>query len=920
MSGHNIREFLRVEAASRVVIDTEYEEVGVILDEVSSFFAYGENEELAEGRALLEADLADGWSGLSVLAKKRYVLRGLGELEHTDPARQQAALSKMLYLSLGVYGESETEATVTATMTANTMLFFRSGGLPTVLQLFGQECTRLGSIDTATTNVTMAASRTIRGLAGLLQTMIESAQRILKASSSSPSSTTSSSSSSASTTSSSSSPPPTSPSSSSATTETAADLADLASAKELASELAEPTTDGRVLCAVLLELVCDFGAGRNQFLPIRKLAMLLWKTLMLVHGDLAQHRANAAAARKAAGLPPAPEGQKAVVVPVPKVTKPPPAERIEKELRNPLANLFVVPVDPAAEPSDGEETETEADSEPEATDDADADSDDGAVMVVAELGAEFDPMADPSPAPSSTATDSELEGGGGGGGGGSSAEKGPTARASMEMGDGDGEIFFAKPSVQKLTGAPTQSSGTVERIAKHRGSLGPRRTPVVALEPKVSQECLDKFNADLSTKFQGYYDKDTDTIGPTPALQQALAVLESRLYVPLSEHQARVEAAAEAAAAETLDPFAEPLSRPAATPIDTLYGQIVWSLGRYAVSLLKILGFCTLPVKTSTTSKFASEVGAASSGPKGKVSPLQVAQDAEDATRLKEVTTKAITSALLLLLKHFRTQHIYQFETLSTALVDADGIPLLLKILNQDFAGFLTASSGVPELELRAIALARPAGDAADGGGGSLADDETSGAVLSARNYVSGVNFLRILQKLTKKRQTRVLHLVFNKSHTVLRKILDVQNRTIQLYALKLLKDQSRYMGKAWRKNNMAILSSIDKNVRHHVNDPWFYDNMGATEPCPLTKEQDAALLEAVDAFNERYYAHDTEEDALVQDMNATSIFDLKWHGDEFQWSGGALPQLEGYDEPLLKPAAGSEGSMWGWAELVDAV
>lgn len=59
-------------------------------------------------------------------------------------------------------------------------------------------------------------------------------------------------------------------------------------------------------------------------------------------------------------------------------------------------------------------------------------------------------------------------------------------------------------------------------------------------------------------------------------------------------------------------------------------------------------------------------------------------------------------------------------------------------------------------------------------------------------------------------------------------------------------------MGKAWRKNNMAILSSIDKNVRHHVNDPWFYDNMGAAEPCPLTKEQDAALLEAVDAFNER--------------------------------------------------------------------
>ena len=613
-----------------------------------------------------------------------------------------------------------------------------------------------------------------------------------------------------------------------------------------------------------------------------------------------------------------------------------PNRRQPNELKNPLANLFVVPVDPNAAASDGEETETEeADSESETADDADADSDDGAVMVVAELGAAFDPMADPSPSPSAATPPGSASGASTSSGAGGVAARGPIVRARTAAAaaaaaagagagagggagdsddDDDGEIFFAKPAVQKLTGPPVQSSGTAERVAKHRGSLGPRRKPVVALEPKVSQECLDKFNLDLSTKFQGYYDQGADTIGPTPALQQALAVLESRLYVPLSEHQAKVEAAAEATAVETLDPFAEPLSRPPATPIDALYGQIVWSLGRYAVSLLKILGFCTLPVKTGTASKFTSEVGAAPGGPSGKASPLQVAQDAEDTTRLKEVTTKAITSALLLMLKHFRTQHVYQFETLSTALVDGDAIPLLLKILNQDFAGFLTASSGVPELELRAIALARPrAAPGADGGG--FAGDETSEeAVLSAGNYVSGVNYLRILQKLTKKRQTRVLHLVFNKSHTVLRKILDVQNRTVQLYALKLLKDQSRYMGKQWRKNNMAILSSIDKNVRHHVHDPWFYDNMGATEPCPLTKEQDAALLEAVDAFNERYYAHDTDEDALVQDMKASSIFDLQWHGDDFQWPGGA-PSGCYNDGPLVQPVAGSEASMWGWTE-----
>jgi len=30
------------------------------MDEMSAFFAYGENEELAEGRSLLEADLEEG--------------------------------------------------------------------------------------------------------------------------------------------------------------------------------------------------------------------------------------------------------------------------------------------------------------------------------------------------------------------------------------------------------------------------------------------------------------------------------------------------------------------------------------------------------------------------------------------------------------------------------------------------------------------------------------------------------------------------------------------------------------------------------------------------------------------------------------------------------------------------------------------
>jgi hypothetical protein len=80
-------------------------------------------------------------------------------------------------------------------------------------------------------------------------------------------------------------------------------------------------------------------------------------------------------------------------------------------------------------------------------------------------------------------------------------------------------------------------------------------------------------------------------------------VLKSRLYIPLAEHQARIEAAAEVAAIKTLDLAAEavvdpsPPPHPPATAIDTLYGQIVWSLGR---CVLDIHPRCTNPVRRCT--------------------------------------------------------------------------------------------------------------------------------------------------------------------------------------------------------------------------------------------------------------------------------------------------------------------------------
>lgn len=60
-----------------------------------------------------------------------------------------------------------------------------------------------------------------------------------------------------------------------------------------------------------------------------------------------------------------------------------------------------------------------------------------------------------------------------------------------------------------------------------------------------------------------------------------------------------------------------------------------------------------------------------------------------DVSRHKEIIVKAVSAILLLLLKHFKLNHIYQFEFMSQHLVFANCIPLVLKFLNQNILAYI---------------------------------------------------------------------------------------------------------------------------------------------------------------------------------------------------------------------------------------
>ncbi len=69
-----------------------------------------------------------------------------------------------------------------------------------------------------------------------------------------------------------------------------------------------------------------------------------------------------------------------------------------------------------------------------------------------------------------------------------------------------------------------------------------------------------------------------------------------------------------------------------------------------------------------------------------------------DVNRHKEILVKAVAAILLLLLKHLKLNHVYQFEFMSQHLVFANCIPLVLKFFNQNIMAYIGAKNKYTEI------------------------------------------------------------------------------------------------------------------------------------------------------------------------------------------------------------------------------
>ncbi|KFR04361.1 Striatin-interacting protein 1, partial [Nipponia nippon] len=350
--------------------------------------------------------------------------------------------------------------------------------------------------------------------------------------------------------------------------------------------------------------------------------------------------------------------------------------------------------------------------------------------------------------------------------------------------------------------------------------------------PKVREKDIEMFLESSRSKFIGY------TLGREGPPERGGRSGGGHKYTSIAEVQVHMED-------EYLrSPLSGGEEEVEQVPAEILYQGLLPSLPQYMIALLKILlaAAPTSKAKTDSINILADVLP--------EEMPTTVLQSMKlgvDVNRHKEIIVKAISAVLLLLLKHFKLNHIYQFEYMAQHLVFANCIPLILKFFNQNIMSYITAKNSISVLDYPYCVVHELPELTAE----SLEAGDNN--QFCWRNLFSCINLLRILNKLTKWKHSRTMMLVVFKSAPILKRALKVKQAMMQLYVLKLLKVQTKYLGRQWRKSNMKTMSAIYQKVRHRLNDDWAYGNDLDARPWDFQAEE-CALRASIERFNSRRY------------------------------------------------------------------
>lgn len=646
------------------------------------------------------------------------------------------------------------------------------------------------------------------------------------------------------------------------------------------TELQNPIGD-EFLIVTLFQMLNNFCSGQALHYPVRKITLLLWKIILITLGGTQELKRMKAKKRKACNLDPLPDDTIEVTKNMCPCSPPmmPDAQAQARArtafsgrplvgMMNNQANKRKVFKQPAfddavfayakecllnslAELNQSEDNDMEMRNPDELNDSNENNSDNNIDLYNPDLDESSIHNNIPDVKPDVLSDNGLVVDNGNSSNGGTSEVLGDDKSDCIQ--DPIEGIDVPRDTTRDATNAetipPSSSSGIKgEYNLQMDSARSDVSTPYKGLPwtPKVRKADLILHLSNIRQKFLGYTlpnDLDT-TFGLPDPIIEGINVLRKHLYVSLSEVQLERE--------EVMEKY--PLTHGELDqnyrdePAERLYAALLPRLPQYMIALLKILLAASTSSKNKSDRTESINIMAEINPDVSSQSIIQTMKMNADASRHKEVIIKAISAILILLLKHFKINHIYQFEYVSQQLMFANCIPLILKFLSQDIYSYIfTSKSTISAIDFPACVI------------GEQPELTTEAIELCSfqpycwRNIFSCINLVRVLNKLTKWKHSRIMMLVVFKSSQTLLKALSVRHALLQVYVLKLLKVQLKFLGRQWKKNNMKLISPIYQKVRHRLTDDWAYSNDNEARPWDFQAEE-FTLQANINKFHQRRY------------------------------------------------------------------
>ncbi|EIW76163.1 N1221-domain-containing protein [Coniophora puteana RWD-64-598 SS2] len=240
--------------------------------------------------------------------------------------------------------------------------------------------------------------------------------------------------------------------------------------------------------------------------------------------------------------------------------------------------------------------------------------------------------------------------------------------------------------------------------------------------------------------------------------------------------------------------------------------------------------------QSNNSSMFQSGVAS----PPEQLPPPPQSLEEIDVIRHREITSKAVSAIVLLTLKWFKASHVMKFHHLGQLLLDYNCLLLVLKMFGwQEVTASVVSKADSPDHNFFRYCQIHHARNphatheqprppfhvvvqTKNLPNGQKHEEEVEMlSEFSWRNFFAMINYAKIMQKLSKSRSHRIWMLVQYKSSAVLKRVLRVPHPMLQLHVLKLIKSQVPFCGRKWRQSNMKVITSIYLNCRPDLRDEW---------------------------------------------------------------------------------------------------